>query len=313
MTITTGLALDAVRAFLGELESGGQTSASVRRQRSWALREAVLFAAVRRMRDATSGTALTSAERREAMALTAVVPLADLFAPDFVGEWTARADAVLRDVAEPNVATQRARVASLRALAAFAGAEVPAHQAPKPVLRDLLTEPEISSAMLALTRRLPGRGPDDHVRLAAILAVMSVWPVRSGELSAIRLDQVHDTGSGVLLDVAAEGAGGRPVALTGVAADRLRHWLAVRESLVSALQGGPVHALWTSIRSNSRPGGPRGSLPWPCGMPLKPRGLQRAYARSVEAANLVYGGVRGFPLPRSLDLLRRSIGSRPGA
>lgn len=305
MSVRSGRALDTVHAFLGELAAGGRVSAAVRRQRSWALREAVLFAAVRTVRDVTTGVTVTPAEREAAGLLTDRVPLAELFAPGFVAEWVALADPVLRGVTEPNVSTQRARMASLRALAVFSGQDVPAHRAPKPALRGLLSEPEVGSAMLALTGQLPGRGPDDHVRLAAILAVMSVYPVRSAELSAMRLAQVQDGGGRVRLDVAAEGDD--PPVLTGVAAERLRQWLAVRESIVSALQGGPVHSLWTSIRSNSRPGGPRGSLPLPPGMPLKPRGLQRAYARSVVAANLVHQGLPGFPLPKSLDLLRRSI------
>lgn len=325
MSITTRRAVDVVQAYLGKLDASGTVSSSVRRQRGWALREALLFAAVRQVRDVSTGQALEAGERNAATGLLHRVRLAELFAPEFAGEWTTYADPVLRGVGEPNVSTQRARMASLRALAVFAGAEVPDHRAPKPVLRELLSEPEIASAMVALTRQLPGRGPDDHVRLAAILAVMSVWPVRSVELSAMRLDQVRDSGDRVLVDVPPDAVpgsssassaspssagepAGEPLVLTGVAAVRLRQWIAVRESLVSALQGGTVRSLWTSIRSNSKPGGPRGSLPWPPGMPLKPRGLQRAYARSVVTANLVYDGTTGFPLPRSLDLLRRSIG-----
>jgi integrase len=154
---------------------------------------------------------------------------------------------------------------------------------------------------------LPGRGPDDHVRLAAVLAVMSVWPARSADLSALRLDQVAVRGTEVWLAPAE----GEPRVLRGIAAERVVHWLEVRDSIVSALQGGPIRALWTSIRSNSRPGGRTGSLPLPPGMPLRPRGLQRAYARSVETANVVHGGLPGFPLPRSLDLLRRSLEQTP--
>jgi hypothetical protein len=171
----------------------------------------------------------------------------------------------------------------------------------------VLTTPEVDAALRVLTQRLPGRGPDDHVRLAAVLSVMSVWPLRSLELSELRLDQVLERGSDVVLAVRTDGA--EQPTLRGVAAARMREWLDVRDALVGALSGGPVRALWTSIRSNSRPGGPRGSLPLPPGMPLRPRGMQRAYARSVEAANLFHQGVPGFPLPRSLDLLRRSLES----
>ena len=321
-TTTAGSALRTVKAYLAHLEEPGCTSRVLRRQRSWALREAVLFAAACRLRNVQPPATpfppepLTNDERAQAMTERERVTLGELFREGFVDAWLDHADPVLRDVPASSGATQRARVTSLRALAAFTGDDPPQHRHPKPVLRTLLTEPEIASALRALTRPLPGRGPDDHVRLAAVLAVMSVWPARSADLSLLQVSQVRSRGADLVLVVGPEakaddagvGEGIAPI-LSGVAADRVREWLDVRAGLVSVLDGGPVHTLWTSIRSNSRPGGPGGSIPLPPGMPLKPRGLQRAYARSVETANVVHDGLPGFPLPRSLDLLRRSIGS----
>jgi hypothetical protein len=303
-------ALPAVAAYLERLESSGQASRALRRQRSWALREAVLFAAVRRLSapEPLPAVPLTPADRERAVAESARVTLGELFTDTFVDAWLAQADPVLRGVTEHRTATQRARVTSLRALAAFTGDGLPEHRHPQPVPRALLTAPAVESALAALTGHLPGRGPDDHVRLAAVLAVMSVWPVRSVELSELEVRQLHDDGADVLLSVDPADEG--PRVLRGIAAERLRAWLEVRAGLLAELQGGPVRAVWTSIRSNSRPGGPRGSLPLPPGMPLRPRGLQRAYARSVEAANATHHGLPGFPLPRSLDLLRRSLQAR---
>lgn len=306
-------ALPVVSAFLAALVASGETSRALHRQRGWALREAVLFAAARRVRAAEPGGVgpggeLSAPERDRAEGLCARVTLGELFAEAFVDEWVEHADPVLRGVTGHNSATQRARVASLRALAAFAGAEAPGHRHAHPVPRAVLTGPEVDAALAALTLRLPGRGPDDHVRLGAVLAVMSVWPVRSAELSALELSQLRHEADGVHLVVGTPDDD--PRVLRGPAAERLRDWLAVRSGLVAALEGGPVRTVWTSIKSNSRPGGPRGSLPLPPGMPLKPRGLQRAYARSVEAANAVHHGLPGFPLPRSLDLLRRSLLAR---
>jgi len=273
---SAGSAAGAVAAYLRGLEQTGTVSRAVRRQRGWALREALLFAALRARRD--PALPLAPDERAVLDQHTGGVRLADLFTDDFAEQWLTHADATLRG-ATPVPATQRARITSLRALAAATGHDLPAHREPKPLLRGLLTEPQITTALRALTQRLPGRGPDDHVRLAAILSVMAAWPVRSAALADLRLTQLHDRPGGITLDVAAEGE----------------------------LLGGPVRTVWVSIRSNSRPGGPRGSAPLPPGMPLRPRGLQRAYARSVEAANAVHHGLPGFPLPRSLDLLRRSV------
>lgn len=325
-------ALAAVHGYLAQLEESGQASRPLQRQRSWALREAVLFAAVWRLRGTgalaaptSPPAALTDDERARARHETERVVLGELFRDGFVEEWLAQADPVLRGVKNAVPATQRARVTSLRALAAFTGVDPPEHRHPKPVLRSLLTEPEIVSALRALTRPLPGRGPDDHVRLAAVLAVMSVWPARSVGLAGLRVDQLQPQGDQLLLTLdpadqettgqdgqdGEDGGGPVELVLPGVAADRVSAWLGVRDGLVSALLGGPVHSLWVSIRSNSRPGGSRGSVPLPPGMPLRPRGLQRAYARSVMAANAVHAGLPGFPLPRSLDLLRRSLSGLP--
>jgi integrase len=294
-------ALAAVAEYLATLDGA---SRSLRRQRSWALHEAIRFAAARRLVDVTAGIPLDDEGRDAVAAACGRVRLADLLTDDFAEHWAAHADAVLRGAPDPVGATRRARLASLRALAAFADAEIPAHRDGRPVLRPTLARPQLDVALRVLTQRLPGRGPDDHVRLAALLSVVSVWPARSQELSALRLDQLSDDGTALTLAVEPE-----PVVLRGVAAERLRQWLAVRAELIAALSGGPVRALWVSIKSNSRPGGPSGSLPLPPGMPLRPRGVQRAYARSVEAANALHSGVPGFPLPRSLDLLRRSLQS----
>jgi len=305
-------ALQTVAAYLAGVEASGGASRALVRQRSWALREAVLFAAVRRLRGvAPPGgdlAALTDPERDRAVAESAHVTLGELFVEGFVDAWLEQADPVLRGTADRRPATGRARVASLRALAAFVGEGAPQHREAHPVPRDLLTPPEMDSALVALTGHLPGRGPDDQVRLAAVLAVMSVWPVRSFELSGLELSQLRLSGGEVELAVGEPGEA--PRVLRGVAADRIGAWIDVRAGLIAALEGGPVRTVWTSIRSNSRPGGPRGSLPLPPGMPLRPRGLQRAYARSVEAANALHHGLPGFPLPRSLDLLRRSLQGR---
>jgi len=299
-------ALVVVEAYLRSLADGGRASRSLIRQRGWALREAVLFAVLRARGDLATSRPLTPDERAVLGPALGRVLLGDLFADGFSDDWLAHADPLLRGVTDPVPATQRARTASLRGLADHVGVGRPDHRHGRPVLREVLSPPQLTAALEVLTQRLPGRGPDDHVRLAAVLAVMAVWPARSADLASLRLSQVRDGADGVVLDLEVDGG---PPVLRGVAADRLRDWIAVRASLVGALQGGPVHALWVSIRSNSRPGGPRGSLPLPPGMPLMPRGLQRAYARSVESANVHHQERPGFPLPRSLDLLRRSVES----
>ncbi|HEY6793247.1 MAG TPA: hypothetical protein VI248_01040 [Kineosporiaceae bacterium] len=305
MGITPGTpALDAVADYLRHLEASGGSRALLR-QRRWALREAVLFAAALTRHELSPGEELRAEERAALEPATAEVRLRDLTGQGFAETWLALADPVLRGVPTPVPATQRARITSLRGLARFAGIDAPDHRSGRPPLREVLTTSQIRAALTALSGRLPGRGHHDQVRLAAILAVMSVWPARSAELAALRLADLQDDGSRVVLEIGPD-ADRWPV-MPGIVAQRVREWLAVRADLVASLQGGPVYALWTSIRSNSRPSEPRGSAPLPAGLPLRPRGLQRAYRRSVAAANLVHAGVPGFPLPASLDLLRRSL------
>ena len=137
-------------------------SRALRRQRAWALREAVLFAAARHLVDVTTGNPLTDADRARAETTRGAVQLAELLQDDFAEQWSTHGDPVLRGVPGGIAATRRARLASLRALAGFAGAGLPAHRDGKPVLRELLPRPQVEVALRALAAPLPGRGPHDQ-------------------------------------------------------------------------------------------------------------------------------------------------------
>jgi integrase len=89
---------------------------------------------------------------------------------------------------------------------------------------------------------------------------------------------------------------------TSVAVGR---WLRVREHLVAPLEGAKT-ALWVSVqRATGQP---------VAGLPLMPRGVERAYARGAAQLNVELAGrwdpaVDGpwVPLPTRLEQLRRSV------
>jgi len=89
----------------------------------------------------------------------------------------------------------------------------------------------------------------------------------------------------------------------------LRRWLAVREGLVAPLQGAKT-ALWVSVvRATGTP---------IAGLPLEPKGLERAYGRGIVALNADLAGqwdaaARGpwVPLPTRLEQLRRAVEATP--
>ena len=216
-------------------------------------------------------------------------------------------------------ASTRARVAALRALAQHHQRPQPAESAPPPDLREHIAPSLTRFAIDALTLR--GTAPahpadptdDERSRLAAMLVVVELMPLRSAQMCALRRTAIHPRG-GVLTAPSPPGRAPQDEPATDLPvppawAPVLSGWLERRDRLVGALEG-TTQALWVSVRPNHDP---RTSATLPPGLPLQPRGLQRSYARAVATANDEHVGTPGFPLPRSFDLLRRSVAARHGA
>lgn len=176
---------------------------------------------------------------------------------------------------------------------------------------------------LRLVSAHPDFEPGGPVRAAA--AARDVGTVldtgaRVGELCALRVDDLDLSGAQPVLTVvrrpqaraAAEPVTERILLSPGTHV-ALRQWLATREEIIDSLQLG-VKALWVSVAGNHAglPAADGHSIRRPAGMPLRPRGLQRAYTRAVAELNSELAGSAGWrPLPYRLEQLRRAVEVRP--
>lgn len=313
-------AIVAVDRHLSRLVDSG-ASRSLHRQRRWALRHALTAAALARVHGSsppppdvatTSPDALASVERD--------IDVAELLSPEFL-DWYLpwAADGGLTDpsrsTAGRSPAAARARVAALRALATDVGMPPPEHTHGTPQLRTVIERRPVEDLLRAFDGHRPRPTPT-RARLLAMLAVMAADPVGPTALAAMDVRDLAPDAAGLRAP-----SDGRPLSLAPAAAAALRTWLAVREELVASLDGGTVHALWVSAHGLRDADG----TARPPGLPLRTRGIERAYARGVRALrrhlaahpervphsllpeHTPPGTVPPLDLPPSLELLRRSL------
>jgi hypothetical protein len=242
------------------------------------------------------------------------------------------------------IPTMRAWRASIRALATYAGMDADAPSLPRPPARKVLSSEGVRALETLRHRQMITLMPEEQARLAMVLALLATAPLTGTQLCAVRLSDLDDRMTTLQLppaqphewrrlelspgpadampprdpggppQPAKRGAAAKttedpappvevaPVQLPAYAKDAIVRWLAVRNTLVSALQG-KTDVLLVSVAANHDP---RTRATLPPGLPLKPRGLQRSFARAALAANAELAGQPGFPLPRSLELARRS-------
>jgi integrase len=224
-----------------------------------------------------------------------------------------------RAVARPAAvsdASMRVRADCLRLFGEAAGVMVTVPDRPgMPEPRDTVDSPSRGSLLDFLERRADRPdAPAGRVRLFAIVGVVLDTGARVGELCAMRLEDVDARRRSVRVTRKPQARStSEPtverVALSAGTGRALRAWLEVREDMVRPLQGG-AKALWVSIAGNHAGllNAEGGSVRRPPGMPLRPRGLQRAYVRGVQEANLALAGTPGWqPLPIRLEQLRRAV------
>jgi integrase len=238
------------------------------------------------------------------------------------------------------IPTMRAWRASIRALATYAGMDADAPSLPRPLARKVLSSEGVRALETLRHRQMVTLMPEEQARLAMVLALLATAPLTGTQLCAVRLTDLDERMTTLRLPPAQphewrrlelspetapaepqattaqktqkaadqnpkatdETPAPEPVLLPAYAKDAIVRWLAVRESLVGALQG-KTDVLLVSVAANHDP---RTRATLPPGLPLKPRGLQRSFARAALAANAELTGQPGFPLPRSLELARRS-------
>jgi integrase len=224
-------------------------------------------------------------------------------------------------------ASMRIRADCLKILGEHAGILVDVPDRPGlPELRETVDGPSRSQLRDYLAKRadFPG-APPGRVRLFAVIGVVLDTGSRVGELAALTMADLADDLSTVRIVRKPQArsvseAVEERVRLSDGARAALRGWLAVREELVRPLNGTPK-ALWVSVSPNhaGRLNADGDALRRPPGMPLMPRGMQRAYTRAVVEANMQLAGSPGWqPLPYRFEQLRRAVStkesdSEPGA
>jgi hypothetical protein len=148
-----------------------------------------------------------------------------------------------------------------------------------------------------------------RVRLLAMVGGAVDAGPRASELSAMHVDDLGEGLGSVRVGRMPQNGPGPAVveecALREGTAVAVRRWLRVREALVAPLEGAKT-ALWVSLRMNHE-------QPVP-GLPLMPRGVERAYARGAAQLNVELAGQWDastdgpwVPLPTRLEQLRRSV------
>jgi hypothetical protein len=315
-------ASEALERHLARLaDPAAPVSRSLLRQRRWALRHALTAAALARLHGpAPLPQDVAATEQGDLDRATHDVAAGDLVDPAFLAwylPWAA--DGALTDPARPSAARSpaaaRARVAALRALAGDLDLPAPGHTHGTPELRTVIARRPVEDLLRAFAGHRP-RPTATRARLLAMLAVMDLDPVGPTALAAM---DVRDLSPDVTTLRAP--SDGRPLALSPAGAAALRTWLSVRDELIAHLDGGAVHALWVSAHGLRDADG----TARPPGLPLRTRGIERAYARGVRALrrhlaahpervphsllpeHAPPGTVPPLDLPPSLELLRRSL------
>ncbi|MEY9863962.1 integrase [Catenulispora sp. GAS73] len=221
--------------------------------------------------------------------------------------------------AHATTASMRIRADCLKILGEHAGILVAVADRPGlPELRETVDGPSRSQLRDYLARRAETAGaPAARVRLFALIGVELDTGARVGELAALTLADLAD-------DLSTLRVVRRPQARTVSEAVHdtvklsdgtraaLKAWLEVRETLVQPLHGSPK-ALWVSVMPNhaGRLNVEGEAVRRPPGMPLMPRGMQRAYTRAVVEANMNLAGSPGWiPLPVRFEQLRRAVTER---
>lgn len=252
---------------------------------------------------------------------SAMTSLQQLFGPAGVQAYLGLAqDGALRRRAvagdpRASAASIRTRADCLTLLGAAAGVTVDV--AGRPGLPELhTTVTGLSSSRLRgfLTGRVLPAGPPARVRLLAVVGVVLDTGARVGEMCAMTVTDLGPQLATLRVRRNPQARTRAPqethvIALTAGTRTALRDWLDVRAQLIAPLQGS-ADALWVSVRANHM-GMPDTAVPRPPGMPLRPRGMQRAYSQAVTEANAALTGTPGWqPLPHRFEQLRRAVSPR---
>ncbi|MYS87872.1 tyrosine-type recombinase/integrase [Embleya scabrispora] len=179
-----------------------------------------------------------------------------------------------------STATIRAAAASLRALAGWANVPLETTPHPRQPARPHLDANHLHHRCTNLFE-----GPRPHrvtsalwIRTHALVRVVIDTGARVGEIAAMTVHDLADHPPRARVTPRPPGTGTpeppRTTPLDARTARALRAWTRERTRLTTALEGGPVHALWVTTVPH-RAGGPLR----PAGLPIGARALEGAWER----------------------------------
>lgn len=319
-------ARSAIQAYLSALERSG-ASRSTRRQRDWALDQALTAAALHRIHtDAPTPEQVRDTPPAVLQAASDRVQVTEILDPDFAAwflPWAATGVLAKNEGAARSQASSRARAAALRALADAHGSTPITHTEPAVALRTPTPVNARALRHVAFALVAPDPPAKSAIRLSAMLAVMIATPLRPVDLCRMTVEDivVEPDGRTTVPALPLPPGTTPPVGHTGretlepALARLLERWQEVRATLVARLEGTPPNQLWVSVRASPTDDG----VIRPAGLPLHPRGLERSYVGQAKNFNseLLAGARAGLPLgrdgvpvshlPLSFDHLRRSL------
>ena len=275
------LAATAIESLDAALAADGRRAAT-RRQRRWALNDLARHTATAR------GTPVHR------------LTVADVLAPESIADWLAAAEdgkTRERGAGRSSAAAQRARLASVRALADHVGLPmVPIVSLPRVGRLPGLDRSEAAVAIRILAERRPPPIREEHwIRTTALAALVIDTGARVGELAVVRVADLAfaDGGDGGSITVPDRPPGHRLPAETDLydpahtrtaefrasTARLVRSWLDTRARLVATLQGSDPRRLWVAVGAGGDVNGPPGQR---AGMPLSSRSLHRSWRRIAD-------------------------------
>ncbi|MFF4902563.1 hypothetical protein [Streptomyces sp. NPDC001068] len=232
-------------------------------------------------------------------------------AVDVYLDLAARGELRAREAEKKKPSTANSRQTRIEVLALLAkAAEVYADLPPQPETARKQPVPDRARSLLRTSLEKAADRQDarpSQIRMLAIGAVIADTGARSGELCALRLDDLAPSLQEVRILRRPQGwseekAYVELIGLSGLSRAALRRWLAERHALLARV-GGTATALWVSVHPNHR-----GDHPVPPGTPLEPRGLYRAWVRAVNSTNDDMADEPSWvPLPERMEPLRRGV------
>lgn len=208
--------------------------------------------------------------------------------------------------------TALARMRTLDPLAAAAGYQLDLGPLPRYHHRTPVPSRQREILRRYLTRQADRRQTDPYrIRLLALVGIVLDTGAPVNSLALMQPASLLKDNRAIVVERQLQGRHGTrstdTVPLRVGTRAAVKAWLEERERWVAPLHGESV-ALWVSLHPNHTGEEDGTGARRPPGMPLQPKGIQRAYAQAIGALNGEMVGRAGWtPMPTTLEELRRGV------